>query len=727
MIFILLIGMILDNFSRYHRLAFAASDTQTELQSWQEPPEIEHSSMEIRIGYPAIVRPGQEYPSIVVYPSADGTLHANVVRKKDNSVDKHVTVEVSAGDEIDISFDGTPDPGRYRIDLNMEFDEGEGTLPDSYYFSVLNPEELPDHHSVVAHPGDDGRLVYTPDYRGNRIPDFSHVGYKSSEEPVPDVPVVMILEPEPGDDTDRIQEAIDELGSMTLNEDGFRGALLLKQGVYEIEGVLRVRDSGVVIRGEGQGDFKSFWLDPAKGYTLDELKDHLEDKIEDNQATVLIATGQERRLLINVGGSSGPEIDTDSAHEILDQYVPVGAYSFIIEATSTWEDFNIGDKIMVERRGNQKWIEEIGMNQIPPRDDGRDIVQWSPFNLEFENVVVDIDGNRIWLKYPIMNAIEKRWGGGLIYRYTDPERISQAGIENLRAISYWKPNAGKHIELISPSAYIIDTVQPEFEWKVGPAAGVDDTRHSDRFLNFDNIKNGWARNLTVEHFYGTSGAFSTGRGSIGITFMDSSTLIAHPDFYEGYGYDSSGRTYGPTGVYVGRYGWRLQGQGALVKRTYAINNRHAYALGSRVEGPNVFLDGLAEQSLTWSEPHHRWAAGGLFDTIEESYGIALMNRLSYGTGHGWAGANFVAWNTGGGEVVVEQPPTAQNWAIGHNGRRARGPFHDWNIDMFGYSFGYTGLWRTLVEPGSLYRQQLMDRLGDDAPEITGFTGDDEGS
>lgn len=678
MILLLINGMITGD--QHH--ALASTGSQMDLQSWQQPPEISHSSMAVRIGTPAIVEPGQKYPSFIVYPSAGGDLNARIVRKEDNSVDQDFTSNVSAGEEIELIFDGTPDMGRYRIDLIIDYDQG-GQLLDSYYFSVLNPGDFPDGQSMAAYRGNDGQLVYTPDYRGNRIPDFSHVGYMGGGVPIPEVPEIMSLEPEPGDDTERIQEALDELGSRPLNESGFRGALLLKRGVYEIGGSLSIRDSGVVLRGEGQGDFKDFWLDPEDGYTLEELKEHLDEK----PATTLIATGPEMRRIIDIGGRSGPEIDTDSALEIIDQYVPVGTHSFKTDPGQP--ELNIGDKIIIERIGNLKWIEEIGMNQIPSRPDGGNTTQWPPSNFRFENEIVEIDKNRIWVKYPIVFAIEKRWGGGRIYKYSDLERISQVGVENLRAISYWKSNEN----------------------------GVDDTRHADRFLDFNNIKNAWVQNLTVEHFYGTNGAFSTGRNSIGITFKDSSTLIADRSFYAGPGYDSSGRTFLETGVYTGRYGWRLQGQGALVKRAYAINNRHAYSLGSRVAGPNVFLDTEAEQSLTWSEPHHRWAVGGLFDNVEESYGISLMNRLWYGSGHGWAGANYVAWNTSGGELVAEQPPTAQNWAIGHVGEKSNGPFHDWNMDMFDYSYGYWESHGTHVEPRSLYLQQLKDRLGPEAPEL----------
>ena len=714
--FFFIISILLSgNPFKHNRNASAKSGNQLTMLEWQHPPIISHSDMAIEIGTPAIIRPGHNYPSLTVNPSSDGVLYINIVRKSgmdynsDDPVVESFHSNVVTGQEIDITFEGSPVLGRYRIDLEL-IDSEKDKLLDTYFFTVMTPDEVPASGSVAVYSGNDDRLLYTPDYRGNRSPDFSHAGYMGGGVSLPIVDIMKTLEPQPGDDTKRIQDAIDELSKLPINENGFRGTLLLKKGVYEIDGSLLIRDSGIVIRGEGQGDFSDFWLEPQKGHSLEEFRNHISDK----SATVLIATGQSMRTLISVQGSSGIVIDENNPREILNRYVPVGSNSFRIKDIKhidliapgegemvpvqpefEWRirpSFEIGDRIIVERSGNMDWINEIKMNQIPPRPDGGRITQWSPFDLQFENIVEEIEGDRIWLKYPIMNAIEQQWGGGRIYACQDPGRINNIAIENLRAVSFWKPNE----------------------------EGVDDTRHADRFLDFDNVKNAWVRNVTVEHFYSTNGSFSTGRGSKGITFKNSSTLVADRSYYAGTGYDSSGRTYGPTGVYVGRYGWRLQGQGALVIGAYAINSRHAYSLGARVTGPNVFFDAVAEQSLTWSEPHHRWAAGGLFDNIEESYGIALMNRLRYGSGHGWAAANFAAWNTSGGDLVTERPPTAQNWAIGHKGNRRNGPFHSWNMQNYGYSYGY---WESLgshVEPKSLFLNQLKDRLGQEALYNIGY-------
>lgn len=71
-----------------------------------------------------------------------------------------------------------------------------------------------------------------------------------------------------------------------------------------------------------------------------------------------------------------------------------------------------------------------------------------------------------------------------------------------------------------------------------------------------------------------------------------------------------------------------------------------------------------------------------------------------GTGHGWAGANYVAWNTRG-TLTVQKPPTAQNFSFGHVGPREAGAFS--REPGYWYSPGKP------VEPRSLYFAELRDR------------------
>jgi len=153
-----------------------------------------------------------------------------------------------------------------------------------------------------------------------------------------------------------------------------------------------------------------------------------------------------------------------------------------------------------------------------------------------------------------------------------------------------------------------------------------------------------------------------------------------------------------------RYCFNIDGQQNLVQRCEADTGRHSFVVGGHVRGPNVFLFGKATTNYATSEPHHRWSTGGLYDNIVAP--MAIQDRQYMGSGHGWAGANYVAWNCEG-PLVCQRPPTAQNWAIGQIGEKQPGAFAP-RPDGYWESYGRH------VLPKSLFLQQLRDRLGDSA-------------
>jgi len=55
-----------------------------------------------------------------------------------------------------------------------------------------------------------------------------------------------------GDDTASIQTAINAVAAMPLGADGFRGAVLLNAGSYDINTQLTIGASGIVLRGVGR-------------------------------------------------------------------------------------------------------------------------------------------------------------------------------------------------------------------------------------------------------------------------------------------------------------------------------------------------------------------------------------------------------------------------------------------------------------------------------------------
>ncbi len=628
--------------------------------------EWRHETMEMRIGEPAIVSASDSLPALEVTAGKDGLLEVCV--RRDGDIELERQIELLAGEEkrIELASEG-PREGWYKARLALRLNGGTETIHDQLHFTVLDENAFPDGQSRVVHEGPDGTLRYAPDYRGNRIPDFSHAGYRGGGVPLPEAPVRAVVQPGEGDDTERIQAAIDEVSERSPDADGMRGAVFLEAGVYEVEGALRIRQSGIVLRGAGPGPSRA-GKKPEPPGPADALRERLKEAEE--EATILLATGEERRILIRIEGTEGRELSSNG-HPITDVYAPVGARELHVADASV---FSEGDSIILRRYGNEDWISEIGMDDIPPRPGGEQSPPWSPFHLDIDRVVTRVEDGRITLDAPLPNAIEQRWGGGEIIPYDD-NRIEQVGVEGVRAISVWEPNED----------------------------GVDDTRHADRFCNFNNVINAWVRDVIVEHFFGTNGAISTGYGAKWLTFKDNEILVADDQYYRGPGY--SARVFEETGVYTGRYGYRLQGQLTLARDSYAIHSRHAFTVGRHAAGPNVFLHCHGERPVSTSQPHFRWSAGGLYDNVEDE--IAFQNRLWYGTSHGWAGANYVAWNTRG-LLIAQQPPTAQNWAIGHVGDKGRGAHADIIPDL---EQGYWESHGAHVEPASLYLRQLEDRLG----------------
>jgi hypothetical protein len=488
--------------------------------------------------------------------------------------------------------------------------------------------------SKLVSPGPDGRLRYEPyTARGDTIPDFSDCGYAGGNRPIPEAPVRETLEPGPAgtDDSPRIQAALDRVAALPLDASGLRGVVLLKRGAYTCHATLLIRASGVVLRGEGEGE--------AGG-------------------TVITAAMRKAGPLVMIGGAGGPKEIDGSSREITDDYVPVGARSFTVANIA---GYAVGQTVFVVRRGNAAWITEIGMDRITPRaSDPKSTRQWQPFDLKFDRVITAIEGHRITVDAPLTCALDRQWGGGALVRYDDPGRIAHCGVEHLRAVSVYDP--------AETAAY---------QGRTGPV----DEDHADYLVRFDHVKNAWARGLTTVHF------------AHGPAYMDDTSKWITVD---------NCRALAPVSVITGgrRYPYCILGQLVLVSNSFSSEARHAFVFGARVPGPNVFFNCRSEKDHATSEPHHRWSVGGLYDNVDAR--LAIQDRQWMGSGHGWSGANYVVWNSQG-ELVCQQPPTAQNFAIGFTGKKVPGAFE--RPDGWWESPGVR------VEPGSLFLAQRKDRLG----------------
>lgn len=252
-----------------------------------------------------------------------------------------------------------------------------------------------------------GRLDYTPDEQGNRIPDFSHCGYRGGDSDLPAVPVRVVVDPVEGDDGERIQAAIDYVAGLPKGEDGFHGAIRLSAGEFQIAGQILINSPGIVLQGSGAGE----------------------------GGTTLRATGQGRRALIRVSGVDDRHLqDGSSVQETTSEYVPVGATTLELASTAA---FSVGDEVLITRPSTAEWIAELGTDVHG--------VGWKPGtrDIRWDRTVTDVSGNSITIDSPITTALDRRHGGGTVQRYEWPGRLQNIGIEDVRLVSVFASNNPK--------------------------------------------------------------------------------------------------------------------------------------------------------------------------------------------------------------------------------------------------------------------------------------------
>lgn len=245
-----------------------------------------------------------------------------------------------------------------------------------------------------------GKLMYTADAQGNRIPDFSYCGYKASEQPIPNVDVKVIVPVKAGDATLRIQSALDYVASLPADANGFRGTVLLQKGTYEVFGQLRITASGVVLRGSG------------------------------TNATTIVGAGTGRLALIKIVGKNDKELLSE--FKITDAYVPVNATKFNIAIDLSKRQFI--NTIVIRRPSTANWINLLGTDHF---GGGITALGWKPGDrdLFFERTITKTNGNSITIDMPLTTALDSMYGGGTVTFYNYKGRIANCGIENIKLIS----------------------------------------------------------------------------------------------------------------------------------------------------------------------------------------------------------------------------------------------------------------------------------------------------
>ena len=253
------------------------------------------------------------------------------------------------------------------------------------------------HAQTFALQVKDDRITYLNDELGNRILDFSTCGYQASEQDIPSVRNVVSWKP--GDNTTRIQRAIDYVASLPPDISGFRGAVLLDKGEFSLSGSIRIATSGIVLRGM------------------------------DKESTILLKKGVDRGSLIYMEGEN--DLVIKDTLQVLSNYVPVNTKTLEVALGTSLKK---GDRIMVTRPSGKEWIASLGCNIF---GGGISALGWKEgdMDLAWDRVVSDINGNLLTLDAPLTVALDAKYGVSTIMTYQWNGRIDNCGVENLTLVS----------------------------------------------------------------------------------------------------------------------------------------------------------------------------------------------------------------------------------------------------------------------------------------------------
>ncbi|MFD0677850.1 MULTISPECIES: discoidin domain-containing protein [unclassified Paenibacillus] len=640
-----------------------------------------YSGMSQTIGRPALVELNGNVPKFTVKAKKDIVIGGVLKDPGGNPIYSFPQQNLGKDALLEITPSATASlKGTYVMNFNLS-DNGKQYY-DSYYFTAVTGSSA--YNDSTPYPavdkGSDGKLVYFPDYKGNRVIDYSDVGYKGGGVAIPNVPVKIILEPIPGngDDYTRIQNAIDALSRIAPDANGFRGAILLKAGTYRTSSTLKISASGIVIKGEGNGMIDK----NAPAITQDNWYDYAQSENPESDVTKIVATWKslaydKSTAIFNVAG--GRDSVSEAAIHVVDQYVPAGAHTFRLESVN---GLNAGDTVNVKKATNLAWVHDLYMDVITEMPGVISENQWSSDMSYWDSLVkertikaVDQATNTITLKEPLDDSLDMKYGVSTVTKFSTLGRIENVGIENIQLISRFD----KAVTSVSTS---FGMTYKQYE----------DELHAQVGVRFSDAQNVWVRNYTTYHI---DVAVTATNGVKWLTIQDANVL-------EPVSKTTAGER---------RYGFSISGgQLVLTQRAFARYPRHGYIVMGGISGPNVFYNSTATYSMDASEPHLRWSSGGLYDSMNAR--IYIQNRWNNGTAHGWAGVNYTLWNNNG-PYIISQPPLDANYLFGQSAASVRVPFIMENVDpgkvpnfpAYEYSNG------TAVNPASLYIQQLTDRLG----------------
>lgn len=387
------------------------------------------------------------------------------------------------------------------------------------------------------------RLHYYSDSENNRIPDFSHAGYMGGGVELPDVRVRKTIRPVPGDNTNHIQRAIDEVSSRRPDEHGFRGAVLLEPGTYYIENNLYIRTSGVVLKGAGDG------TDPSSD-------------------TILLISRKVRGTVLEIGSSdlNWYRRQSDTTTEITSEYLPVGARVFTV---SEPDKYSVGDHIVLRHFSTDEWLSSIDYGGTA------NSAGWEEDYIEiyYYRTVVGVRGHTIAIDAPIFNHFDMSLSAPIVFKPFRHHLVEHAGVENLR-----------------------------IEMQTG---GPSTENHADNGVVFRGIENGWADRVSVVHFkmmgFGTDTARNiTIRNSKAVE--PHSTMTGERRYNFTAGFFSNNILFDNVLASDGRRDF--VSNGTSVASGIVFHNSRSTGTSNSSEGHQKWSQGLLYDSITFENPRH---------------------------------------------------------------------------------------------------------------------------
>ncbi len=504
--------------------------------------------------------------------------------------------------------------GVNTVDSESEgVEEGEGDAEGSDAEEVAEAEAaLTTWNSQYAYLGSSGKLVYKTDGEGNRIPDFGYVGYNYGGN-LPNLTVKKTISAKSGDNTSHIQSAVDEVGKLAKDGNGFRGAVLLKAGTYSTSNPVYVPYDGVVIRGEGS-------------------------------STLIKSTRTGKDVAVFVLGAKDSDQEwsdevSNTKVAITNTSVPIGQRKFnVADATK----FKVGDLVVVQHVPKSAWFTAVG-NGSTHGDPG-----WSEIGEDFTarhvRSIKAISGKEITVDAPFYMNLKSNLATLSMFKYnpsgSGAKVYSKLGIENMKID--------------------IDT------------NGGTDEDHTLSAVRFQGVMDGWARALTTRYFSesgvevwrssritvqdclagppvsqitgGRRYNFSVNRGGQQVLFKnDTATDGRH-------GFVSNGRM-GASGIVVhgGKLVNNITGSEGHLHWTTGMLFDSSQVVSHNTVSNNDNTGFCAYNRGNWGTSHGWGSANSVLWNIK---GTAVTKNL------------------------VQKPPSAQNYAIGVDGATGDGPFDE---------------------------------------------------